>query len=303
MSIRADLHVHSKVSKALPFRMDCFNRMVSWARQVGLDGLALTEHFHSTDFWHAMDRLTRKYPYADGQLKVAPGFSVLTGAEVTLADEADVTVIGPLECLAWLDKQFLPTLSSGFFPRLVDLIEPAHAAGLILIGAHPTRPRKVLADLAEEHLRLLDALEVSGKDMATGPANEFVERFASDLDLPVIGGSDAHYWPQVGVEYTVFPCQELTFDALRVSLSRKETCARTSPNVTKMVRLCTAYKRRFKAKLLQRNQSLPETLVRPSAIHVQLGLVPSSVTPASSFREDPREVLSNDTAVVAGALR
>ncbi len=266
MSASVDLHVHCKVSKAIPFQMEQFERMVERAHKLGLSGFALTEHFHSNDFWPSICGLIRQYPYAAGGIAVSPGFTVLTGAEVTLADRADVTLIGLLESLAWLDRQFSPRLSEGGFPYLKDLIEPAHEAKLLIIGAHPTRRAKRLIDLDEALLMRLDAIEVNGKDVASGPADETIEAGARRLGLPVVGGSDAHYWPQVGIEYTVIPCGELTLDELRRCLAGKCTSAKTGRNVRRIVHTCSAYKRRCKARRIERGMLDSGKICRPASL-------------------------------------
>jgi len=286
MHSKADLHVHTKVSKVIPFRMSYFLRAVSRARYLGHQGFALTEHFHSIDYWQTMNWLALRFPYIEGRLSIFSDFNVLTGAELTLADHADVTLIGPLESLAWLDKQFSPSLSEGQFPYLKDVIEPAHTAGLIIIGAHPTRPVKRLTDIDPEILAKLDALEVSGKDMASHPANEIVGQLASELNLPVVGGSDAHLWAQVGVQYTVIPHNELTFKNLKHSLLENTTRTVTSANVRKIVRSCEVKKRRFKAKMRERQKRSQQQIAKQSAVELQLGLVPANAAAPHSTEKE-----------------
>jgi len=44
---RIDTHTHPKISKHLTFNPDSVTRMARMARRLGLDGIALTEHFHA----------------------------------------------------------------------------------------------------------------------------------------------------------------------------------------------------------------------------------------------------------------
>ena len=53
----------------------------------------------------------------------------------------------------------------------------------------------------------LDAIEVNGKHPRT---RTWVERIADHRDLPVVGGSDAHYPVEVGRAYTAVEAPELT---------------------------------------------------------------------------------------------
>lgn len=45
---RIDTHTHPKISKHFAFNPRSVARTVRMAKRVGLDGVALTEHFHAT---------------------------------------------------------------------------------------------------------------------------------------------------------------------------------------------------------------------------------------------------------------
>ncbi len=263
MTIKFDLHVHSKVSKAIPFRMEYFENSVARARAVGLNGFALTEHLHSYDFWQSIRTLSQRFPYGDGCWSVAPGFNVLSGAELTVSDGADIIVVGPLESLAWLDKQFRPGLNSGCFPRLSDLIRPARDAGLLLIGAHPSREEKRLVDVDHKTIAKLDALEINGKDVGFGLVQNDIRRLADALGLPVVGSSDAHLWAQVGVQRSVASLPELTQRGLRKAIASGGVNTETSPHISTIVRVCKAHKNIIKASLrAQKKQVAREAVER-----------------------------------------
>jgi predicted metal-dependent phosphoesterase TrpH len=106
--IRADLHVHTKISKGLPFRMSEFDRTVSQARKKGLNGFAAIEHFHAGNFWDTTETLAKRYRYSSGHFTIFPGFNVLSGAELTVADAADIVVLGPVAALMQFDRTFRP---------------------------------------------------------------------------------------------------------------------------------------------------------------------------------------------------
>ena len=93
MTIRADLHVHSKVCKDSTFSHRHFESTVERARHMGLSGFALTEHMHAPGYWNTLNDLVRRYGYRDGHFALADGFNVLTGAELTVAERADVILI------------------------------------------------------------------------------------------------------------------------------------------------------------------------------------------------------------------
>jgi hypothetical protein len=259
MTIRVDLHVHAKVSKTIPFRIQDFERTVRRAREVGLQGFALTEHFHSIDYWDTMNELVRRYPYSHGRYTVDFGFHVLSSTELTVSDGADIIVIGDLDALASFDKQFHPRLSDGHFPRLSDIYEPAKQAGVILIGAHATREGKRLVDVGDGGMAGLDAIEVNGKDMgqSEGAVQAEIEEIAARLGTPIVGSSDAHLWAQVGVQRTILPLPELTLEGLRGCISEGLTAPEARPGTAHTVRLCQMHKRLVKASIRAREGQHP----------------------------------------------
>lgn len=236
--------------------MESFSRTVRQAMRAGLNGFALTEHFHSCDYWDAVATLVDRYAYRNGRLTITPWFHVLTGTELTVSDGADIIVIGTLDNLAKFDRQFRPKLSEGNLPRLADIFEPARDADLVLIGAHPTRDGKRLVDVGEDLMSKLDALEVNGKDMAGRSVHADIVARARRIGKPVVGSSDAHLWPQVGVQRTVLPGPELTQEGLRNALAGKKTRPESTQVTRRIVGLCQIHKKLVKASLHVRSRGV-----------------------------------------------
>ena len=241
--IKVDLHVHSKMSKKLPFSLLHFQELVRQACSQGLSGFALTEHFHSYDFWDIVKEITRYYPYKKGQLTLPNNFTVLTGAEITVADGADIIAIGPLDEIANLDGKFQPRLSQDYHPYLADILDAAKGSSIIFIGAHPTRPMKKLAELDGKLLSALNALELNGRDVADGIANGNIKKLAAGLNLPTTSGSDAHLPPQVGVQYSLLPVYEFSLESLRYSLSSGLIQNSSRRGLRKIVEECVTRKK------------------------------------------------------------
>ena len=63
---RIDTHTHPKISKHLTFNPASVTRMARMARRLGLDGIALTEHFHGVGYWTVYDWLLDRYPSERG---------------------------------------------------------------------------------------------------------------------------------------------------------------------------------------------------------------------------------------------
>ncbi len=244
---RIDTHVHGLLSKSLSFDHREFRKMVAHARSIGLDGFALTEHFHATAFWSIHEALIRLYPYRDGAYEVGDGFRVLSGAELDIAEGGHIGIIGPLAALRLLDERFRPLLSEGEWPRYRDLYRASEGLGLTIIANHMLRPGKMLTKLTMDELATFSALELNGKDHHT-PVEEQILAYARRLDKPLVGGSDAHVWAQIGIRATVLP-GEASLERLQHALAHKTTHVETHPNPAPIVRVCAMHKRIVKAKV------------------------------------------------------
>ncbi len=240
-----DLHVHSKLSKSMPFDLMVFRRNVWQAKKVGLDGFALTEHFHAQGFWDTYSTLCRHYHYWDGVLLVDGGFRVLTGAELGIHEGCDLTLVGTLERLWQVDHRLRSPASSGYKPPFREAVAVAHEAGVMVIGAHMYRPKKPLVRVGSPNLRRLDALEMNGRDFYRDP---FVAAAARRLRRPTVGGSDAHMWLQVGIKATLLPIDEITLADVEEAIHKGRAGVRRLSYGAAAVRVCRAFKKMTKAR-------------------------------------------------------
>ena len=274
MTIRADLHVHSKVCKVSTFSHRHFESTVERARHMGLSGFALTEHMHASGYWNTLDELARRYSYRDGHFALGDGLNVLAGGELTVAERVDVILIGGIDQRRLFDRSFFPKPSQGHLPRLEDVFGPARKAGLVLIAAHPTRQGKSTVELGRRHLGRFDALEINGKDVALHRVEPEIRRLAAQFDLPVVGGSDAHVWPQVGVQSTVLALSELTQQGLRFCLAQREALTETAPRIDSLVRISKAHK-----SIVKQRMTAVRSL-RPAAAESERGPLVGAPAPA-----------------------
>ena len=243
---RIDFHVHAKPSKRLRFSLDAFWWTVSQARQTDLDAFVLTEHFHAPDFWSVYDLLCQKLPYKDGVLLVDDQFCILTGAELGVAEGCDLLLVGTLDALGRFSQGLSASPVTGYKPPFDEALRVARRHGLLMIGAHMFRCGKELARLGSARLRRLDALELNGKDFFNDGA---VRDEAARMHLPVIGGSDAHVWLQVGIKSTVLPVGEVTPRTVARALAIGETGVRSLPHGPMAVQMSGALKRMLKARV------------------------------------------------------
>jgi len=244
---RIDTHTHPKISKHFAFDPRSVVRMVKMARRVGLDGFALTEHFHGRDFWSIYKHLFRMYPSERGVFW-ADGIAVIPGAEVNIREGAHVIVLGEVSELRRLDRAFPHALSDGYEPGLREFLDVTDDLDLARIGAHMFRPCKELGKFSPVDLRRLHALEVNGKDFGT---ELMLLVQARALGLPIVAGSDAHHWLQLGVRHSLVHTDELTAHAVIKTIKEGLTgygvgaytplrvkAAKSFKNITKLLRKC-----------------------------------------------------------------
>lgn len=203
---RIDTHTHPKMSKHFAFDPVSVVRMVRMARRVRLDGFALTEHFHGRDFWSIYKNLFSMYP-SDGGVFWADELAIIPGAEVNIREGAHVIVLGEVGELRRLDRAFPQELSGGYEPGLREFLDVTDDFEIARIGAHMFRPNKELGKFAAVDLRRLHALEVNGKDFGT---ELMLLVQARALGLPIVAGSDAHQWLQLGVRHSLVHTEDIS---------------------------------------------------------------------------------------------
>lgn len=242
---RIDFHVHAKASKRFPFSLPYFWLTVDQARKANLDAFVLTEHFHAPDFWTAYEVLCQTMRYEEGVLHVSDGFRILTGAELGVAEGCDLLLMGTLDQLSRFSQGLAASPVTGYKPSFAEAIGMARRSGLFVTGAHMFRTGKELGKLGLAALRQLDALELNGKDFFLDAS---VRAEAALLGLPVVGGSDAHVWIQVGIKATGLSVEKVTPQTVARAVGRSEPAVRSLGYGPMAVQMSGAYKRLLKAK-------------------------------------------------------
>lgn len=159
------------------------------AKETGLDGICITDH-GSMGILDLVDDLSRKY-----------GILVIPGVEI-LTDLGDILVFGAR------NVPFQNVTAK-------ELIRIVSEQGGITVSAHPFRDN---GRGMGEDIRItpgLSAMEVmNGRTLPHH--NNMALSLASELDLPSLGGSDAHSEEEVG-RYATFFMDEITstFDFVR----------------------------------------------------------------------------------------
>lgn len=177
---KIDLHVHTIFGGDSIIKPE---ELVPRARQVGLDGVCVTEH-HS-------------YFLSDPFKKIAleTGFPIFQGLEYR-AQEGHLLIFGMK-----VEEEDLP-------PRLPMQwsINWVHQRGGLAIPAHPFQNGTLNGFPGERILQIKDlmALEALNASLSSQENQQAVQA-AAQLGIKGIGGSDAHGLSVLGRAYTLFP--------------------------------------------------------------------------------------------------
>ena len=170
MPLRIDLHVHSYLSYD---SLITPKELVFYAKKRGLDGVAITDH----------DRL-------DSALKIAreTNLFIIPGMEVS-SSNGHIVALNVKEPIA-----------KGLSAE--ETVDRIHDACGLAIACHPITFYK--ASLGKHVSSSFDAVEViNASAFPFKRSVEYAQRLASELGLARVGGTDAHYGPEIGYAYTV----------------------------------------------------------------------------------------------------
>jgi predicted metal-dependent phosphoesterase TrpH len=176
-----DLHTHTRFfhgvrARPTPFDPVGARLLAASAAGRGLDGVATTNHDY--DFRPDVDIVTH-----------------IPGNEVTTT-RGHLLVVGPDPPETTIPGELTP-------PEVVDLARERDCATVL---AHPMRNSSVQQTTAE-----FDAVELNGKHPDTHDSDRAL---AANRDLPLVGGSDAHFPFEAGRAYTRVDAPELTPEAV-----------------------------------------------------------------------------------------
>lgn len=152
-------------------------------------------------------------------------------------------MLGDVAELQRLDHAFRAPLSRGYEPPLRLFLDVTDDLDLVRIGAHMFRRDKELWKFAAADLRRLHALEINGKDFGT---EIMLLVQARALGLPIVGGSDAHHWLQLGVRHSLVHTDELTLGALTKTIREGLTGYAAGPYTALRVKTAKSLKRIIK---------------------------------------------------------
>ncbi len=166
--MKFDLHVHSEHSQD---SRSSVKDILKMAKKRSLHGLAFLDHNTMDAYWQA----------EGSDLIIVPGVEVST-------PQGHVGALGVEESIR---KQ----------PDVKTAVERIYDMGGTPIALHPYR---FWSGIGEEEVRAHRWGAVEGMNARTSSRDNLrAQRLAKQIDLPIIGGSDAHNLEQVGMGYTI----------------------------------------------------------------------------------------------------
>jgi predicted metal-dependent phosphoesterase TrpH len=182
MQIKADLHVHTTYSSdSLITPQD----LIYYSKKNGLNAVAVTDH----DCWGSAQKIAEE----------TVDFLVIPGMEIS-SGEGHIVALNV--------KEPIPKRLTAS-----ETVERIHAAGGVAIACHPFVRYK--GCLKERVCESFDAIEII--NARASPYTNSVERAkktAELLQLSRVGGTDAHYGPQIGWGHTLIEAAEPTVEAI-----------------------------------------------------------------------------------------
>lgn len=179
--MKIDLHCHTVYSgDSLMTPRELFAR----AREIGLDGVAITEHV-SFEASQPAERIARE-----------EGFLLFRGVEVS-TDRGHLVLFGVEDDSwnVWGERHYYDALA---------LLERAEKIGASVIAAHPYSRRDRYAAL-DQVLTFPNLVAIEAANGRARPGeNELAVNAARMMGLPMTGGSDCHRIDEVGSCYTIF---------------------------------------------------------------------------------------------------
>lgn len=218
--MKIDFHTHVKISKTSQFMVQYFEDMIVEAIEAGLTAICMTEHFNTLRFFDIYDYLDAHYTYENHYYNVH-GLKVFTGMEVDVKEVGHILIVAHRDAIVEMRTELSAYDEKPNFIPFKELMDLADQYNTLRIGGHPLRVGTPLTQHDPSQLKRLDALDLNGRDLfAYGeqPYIERLEKFANELDLPIVGGSDTHQYLQYGIIYNESDTDCETVDDLKAMI-------------------------------------------------------------------------------------
>jgi hypothetical protein len=175
-NMKIDLHCHTKYSYD---GSSSIEQIITHAKKVGLDGIAITDH-ENTKGWKEAIELGKKH-----------NFLIILGEEIKTS-KGDVLGL------------FLKEQIDGYKKDPHWVMEEIRKQGGLVIIPHPFHETERFKDDITKYLDLIDGIEISNGRMISKKLDIKAKEFAKKYNLGMISGGDSHYYKAIGYSYAEF---------------------------------------------------------------------------------------------------
>jgi hypothetical protein len=213
LQLKIDLHVHTNYSYDSVIKPE---EVVFYAEKCGLDGVAITDH----DKIECALKMAKKTDFL-----IIPGIEVSSLGGHVLA----LNIQEPIPQGLSVD----------------ETVDRIHSLGGIAVACHPTSLFK--RSLGERISSKFDAVEVINASVFPFQYSvRHSQKIASRLGMAQVGGSDAHYGPEIGCAYTIVDAESEVEEIVKsITNGLCKPFGRAIPLTTRLKRELLVLKRKF----------------------------------------------------------
>lgn len=228
-----DFHVHGLLTKKSEFDEKLFLQGIEIAKEQGLDGYILCEHFNAKNIYQVHEYLENNYKYI-GDRYIVNDFSIFVGMEVDVKNGGHVIVSGNRKYVFEIRKILDEYCIKPDFIELEKLINIAKERNCLLVGSHPYRESHKLYLQPKELLKELDGLDLNATDLFSKGKEETINEvimLSEEIGVPYVTGSDSHYPIQLGSVKTVFNTEFSTVGEIIEAIKERQFKVEVSPSL------------------------------------------------------------------------
>ncbi len=215
--MKIDFHTHTKLAKKLPFSSIYTDWLFDEAHKLGLDAIAITEHFNTNGFAEVYSYIHSNYEKVGDFYRAKSGLIIIPGMEIDIKEGGHTIILGKMEHILDINKRLEKNKNEANFLTFKELVKLIREYDVIFGAAHPYRGRSNIPTLKIEYLRCFDFVDLNGKDTAIDK-NGNIERvrvLSNLLNRPILCGSDTHQSFQYGCVWSNFKNNFYTFEELK----------------------------------------------------------------------------------------
>lgn len=201
-----DFHVHGLLTKKSEFNEGLLLQGIENAKEQGLDGFILCEHFNAINILSIYKYLEENYEYI-GDKYIANGFSIFMGMEVDILGGGHVIVSGNRDAMLKIRQVLDNYIEKPNFIPFEELLDLGKEYNCLIVGSHPYRGEHPLYLQPKSLLSRLTALDLNATDIFKKGLEETqseLEALSKEINVPYVTGSDSHYPIQLGSVRSIF---------------------------------------------------------------------------------------------------